>query len=78
MTNPHTVKPVRRIVTGHTADGRSTVVNDGPAPNVFVSDTVEGFGATVPWQTEPGGLVVCQRHYPRTAQRSGSRVPGVA
>ncbi|MFF4117659.1 cupin domain-containing protein [Streptomyces sp. NPDC001714] len=56
MTNPHTVKPVRRIVTGHTADGRSTVINDGPAPNVFVSDTVEGFGATVPWQTEPGDV----------------------
>lgn len=28
------MKPVRRIVTGHRADGRSTVLIDGPAPNV--------------------------------------------
>jgi mannose-6-phosphate isomerase-like protein (cupin superfamily) len=28
-------KPVRRVVTGHNADGRSCFISDGPAPNVF-------------------------------------------
>ncbi|KFF98905.1 hypothetical protein IQ62_21740 [Streptomyces scabiei] len=56
MTNEHTPKPVRRIVTGHTDDGRSLVVSDGPSPNVFVSEDVVGFGAVVPWLTEPGDV----------------------
>lgn len=56
MSSAQVLKPVRRIVTGHTAKGRSTIVNDGPTPNVFVSTDVEGFGAIVPWQTEPGDL----------------------
>src|SRR5689334_12596318 len=28
------VKPIRRVVTGHDAQGRSCVLFDGPAPNV--------------------------------------------
>jgi len=28
------MKPVRRIITGHRADGRPTVLADAPAPNV--------------------------------------------
>jgi quercetin dioxygenase-like cupin family protein len=30
----YALKPIRRVVTGHDADGRSKVVWDGPAPNV--------------------------------------------
>jgi hypothetical protein len=29
------VKPIRRIVTGHDADGRSIILMDGPAPTVL-------------------------------------------
>lgn len=56
MSNTNAVKPVRRIVTGHTDQGRSTVISDGPAPNVFASTEIEGFGAVVTWQTQPGDI----------------------
>lgn len=45
-------KPVRRVVTGHDAQGRAIILSDGPAPNVFDSDTIPGFGATVAWYTD--------------------------
>jgi mannose-6-phosphate isomerase-like protein (cupin superfamily) len=44
--------PVRRVVTGHDDEGRAIILFDGPAPNRFESDSVPGFGATVPWRTE--------------------------
>ncbi|MCX7961820.1 MAG: cupin domain-containing protein [Burkholderiales bacterium] len=43
-------KPVRRVVTGHTADGRSTVLFDGPAPNVALRRA--GNASTLLWVTE--------------------------
>ncbi|KFF99090.1 hypothetical protein IQ62_21630 [Streptomyces scabiei] len=49
-------EPVRRIVTGHTDDGRSMIISDGPSPNAFASETVAGLGAVVPWLTEPGDV----------------------
>lgn len=30
----HNMKPIRRVVTGNDAQGRSRVLYDGPAPNV--------------------------------------------
>jgi hypothetical protein len=56
VTDEQLVRPVRRIVTGHLPDGRSTVVSDGPSPNSWVSSSVPGFGAVVPWLTEPGEI----------------------
>ena len=44
-------KPVRRIVTGHTADGRATILVDGPAPQVSPSPDAVG-GSTVLWVTD--------------------------
>ena len=32
-------KPIRRIVTGHDAEGRSIILADGPAPTVMTSAT---------------------------------------
>ena len=32
-------KPVRRVVTGHDAEGRSIILADGPAPTVMTSAT---------------------------------------
>lgn len=43
-------KPVRRIVTGHRADGRSTVLIDAPAPNV--KQRAAGNGSTLIWVTD--------------------------
>ena len=43
-------KPVRRIVTGHRADGRSTVLIDAPAPNV--KQRAAGNGSTLVWVTD--------------------------
>lgn len=56
MTRKRGLEPVRRIVTGHTDDGRSRILSDGPSPNVFRSEDVAGFGAIVPWLTEPGDI----------------------
>ena len=49
-------KPVRRVLTGHRADGRSTVLIDAPAPNV--KQRAAGNGSTLLWVTEetPAGL----------------------
>lgn len=43
--------PIRRVVTGHDDTGRAVILSDGPAPHHFESDTIPGFGATVPWLT---------------------------
>src|SRR6185295_15881729 len=43
-------KPVRRIVTGHRPDGRSTIVVDAPAPNVKQRNA--GNASTLLWVTE--------------------------
>jgi mannose-6-phosphate isomerase-like protein (cupin superfamily) len=43
-------KPVRRIVTGHRADGRSTVLIDAAAPNV--KQRAAGNASTLLWVTE--------------------------
>lgn len=34
----HVIRPVRRIITGETSQGRSRVVSDGPAQNVALPD----------------------------------------
>jgi hypothetical protein len=49
-------KTVRRIVTGHHADGRSTVLMDGPAPNV--KQRQAGNASTLLWVTDgsPAGV----------------------
>jgi hypothetical protein len=44
-------RPVRRVVTGHTADGRSTILIDGPAPQVSPGADERG-GSTVLWVTD--------------------------
>ena len=49
-------KPVRRVVTGHRADGRSTVIFDTPAANVKARHA--GNASTLLWVTDetPAGL----------------------
>jgi hypothetical protein len=51
-------KPVRRVVTGHRADGRSTVLFDAAAPNV--KQRHAGNASTLLWVTEesPASVLV--------------------
>ena len=55
-SSQHSLHPVRLVVTGHTADGHSTIITDGPSPNSWASQDVVGFGAIVPWLTTPPGI----------------------
>jgi Cupin domain len=44
-------KPIRRVVTGHTPEGQSTIVMDEPAPQVYPGADVDA-GSTVLWVTD--------------------------
>lgn len=61
-------RPVRRVVTGHDDNGRAIILSDGPAPNAFESDTIPGFGATVPWLTAAGPIDHVSDADPATAE----------
>ena len=52
-TGQSTVRPVRRIITGENAEGRSIITSDGPTPNVFVADH-SPLVAQVIWATGEG------------------------
>ncbi len=45
------LRPVRRIVTGHDAEGKSIVLSDAPSPHVLENPTQEGRGLTDLWRT---------------------------
>jgi mannose-6-phosphate isomerase-like protein (cupin superfamily) len=45
------VKQVRRIVTGHDASGKATIVSDGPAPFVHVNPINAEWYSTDIWRT---------------------------
>jgi mannose-6-phosphate isomerase-like protein (cupin superfamily) len=45
------VKPVRRVVTGHDANGRAVVITDGPAPFVHVNRMDPERYSTDIWRT---------------------------
>ena len=44
-------RPIRRVVTGHTPEGRATILIDGPAPQVSPGAVPEA-GSTVLWVTD--------------------------
>lgn len=46
-----TTQPVRRVVTGHDANGRAIVVSDGPAPFVHTAPGRPGYSSTDIWRT---------------------------
>ena len=45
------LKPIRRIVTGHDAKGKSVILSDGPSPHVLTLPGVPTFGLTNLWIT---------------------------
>ena len=46
------LKPIRRIVTGHDAKGRSIILSDGPSPHVLTLPGRPDFGLTNLWVTD--------------------------
>jgi quercetin dioxygenase-like cupin family protein len=46
------IKPIRRVVTGHDARGRSIFVSDGPSPHVLTIPGRSDFALTNLWVTE--------------------------
>ena len=54
-------KPVRRVVTGHDAQGRSIVVSDGPAPFVHVNPTHPDWYSTDVFRTDTAPAKIAAR-----------------
>jgi len=46
------IKPIRRVVTGHDARGRSVIASDGPSPHVLLVGGREDLGLTNLWVTD--------------------------
>jgi quercetin dioxygenase-like cupin family protein len=46
------IKPIRRVVTGHDARGRSVIVSDGPSPHVLTIPGRPDFALTNLWITD--------------------------
>jgi hypothetical protein len=51
MSAPARIRPIRRIVTGHDAAGRSTILQDGPSPHAMNMAGIDHFGVTDLWKT---------------------------
>lgn len=49
--------PIRRILTGHDAQGRSVFVEDGPSPAEKTVPGRPGYRVTNLWRTMPGGRI---------------------
>src|SRR5262249_28577573 len=67
-TRPHSLKPIRRVVTANDARGRSAVLWDGPAPNVNPGAVSAGSGMTDVWVFEHCPAVV-------TGERDDGNLP---
>jgi len=46
------IKPIRRVVTGHNARGRSVIVSDGPSPHVLTLPGRPDFALTDLWVSD--------------------------
>ncbi|CAM5533829.1 cupin domain-containing protein [Eoetvoesiella caeni] len=51
MDSNKTIRPVRRIVTGHDSNGKSVIVSDAPSPHSMSLAGVSDFGVTDIWKT---------------------------
>jgi uncharacterized cupin superfamily protein len=67
---PAGVKPTRRIVTIDREPGRSSLVSDGPAPDVRVDPARPGFASARLWVTDaaPARVVFESLHLPHTLE----------
>ncbi len=73
---PHGVKPARRIVTIDREPGKSSLVSDGPSPDVRLDPARPGFAASRLWviDSAPAKIVYETLHLPHTIEppRRGS------
>jgi hypothetical protein len=46
------LEPIRRVVTGHNARGKSVIATDGPSPHILTIPGQPTFGMTNLWVTE--------------------------
>jgi len=46
------IRAIRRIITGHDSQGRSTILQDGPSPHSMTLAGVDTFGVTDLWKTQ--------------------------
>jgi uncharacterized cupin superfamily protein len=69
-TPPPGIEPVRRIVTIDRRPGVSSVVSDGPAPDIRLDPARPGFAATRLWITDrtPARIVFETLHLPHTIE----------
>lgn len=67
---------VRRIVTGHAADGKSIFVSDAPTPRSTAFKHVPGFVTTLVWETRPGASVPASKGDPSLEAPSWVPNPG--
>ena len=61
-------KKIRRVVTGHNAEGKSVIISDDPSPHVLALPGVEDFALTNLWVTD--GSPADNAGYPDAACRS--------
>jgi hypothetical protein len=52
MTTAKSIRPVRRIITGHDSQGRSRIISDGPSPHAMTLVGVPNFGVTDIWKID--------------------------
>jgi mannose-6-phosphate isomerase-like protein (cupin superfamily) len=60
---------VRRVVTGHRADGTATVVDDGPPPRSHDFVAIDGMRETLVWVTAAGAAIVADGADPTPSAR---------
>jgi hypothetical protein len=51
MSTPGRIRPIRRIITGDDAAGRSTILQDAPSPHAMNMAGIDNFGVTDVWKT---------------------------
>ena len=61
---------VRRIVTGHDADGKAVVVSDGPTPNVLKPDNRPGVEIHNLWVLDESTAKPQKAALPRSARKA--------
>jgi hypothetical protein len=67
---PDGVKPARRIVTADREPGRSSLISDGPAPDVRIDPARPGFASARLWVIDhnPAKIVLETLHLPHTIE----------
>jgi hypothetical protein len=68
--------PIRRIVTGHSASGKSVVVADAPATRTARFEHVPGFVASLLWETGPAAAVPADGADAALSARAWAPQPG--